>query len=399
MIDASFFAANRQRLLAQLPDDAIVCMTAYTGMQLSGDAVAPFQQEASFWYLTGMNEPDWQVIMTPNKTWLVEPYVSDIHRVFDGGISGGEAIAQSGADEVISKESAKKLLVQLAKQHNAVYALGRDPYEKYYSFSLNPAPGRLWTRLTRLFAEVHDVRPYATRLRAIKQPEEVAAIREAISVTVDAFRGAKHKLGMLTSEYELEAIFTGAFRMCNAKHAYEPIVAVGANACTLHYAMNEAPLRQDELVLLDIGARVGCYAADITRTYSVGGHATERQRQVHGAVKLAHEAIVALIKPGLSFATYQDQSDEIMKNALLSLDLLENEADYRRYFPHAISHGLGIDVHDSLGGYKELQPGMVLTVEPGIYIPEEKLGVRLEDDILVTDTGAENLSETLALDL
>jgi Xaa-Pro aminopeptidase len=152
------------------------------------------------------------------------------------------------------------------------------------------------------------------------------------------------------------------------------------------------------LVLLDIGARCAGYPADITRTYAVG-EPTERQRAVHNAVRDAHTQIISLVRPELSFAQYQDEVDVIMKDALHQLDLLHTEADYRRYFPHAIGHGLGIDVHDSLGGFEVLRPGMVMTVEPGIYIPEEDIGVRLEDDILITDSGCTNLSEALSLEL
>jgi Xaa-Pro aminopeptidase len=136
------------------------------------------------------------------------------------------------------------------------------------------------------------------------------------------------------------------------------------------------------------------YAADITRTYAVGTP-TDRQRAVHAAVETAHKAILALLKPGLSFAAYLSEVDQIMKQSLDSIGLLKTDSDYHRYFPHAISHGLGLDVHESLGGHEALKPGMILTVEPGIYIPEEKIGVRIEDDILITEDGHRNLSGAL----
>lgn len=177
-------------------------------------------------------------------------------------------------------------------------------------------------------------------------------------------------------------------------YAYEPIVAAGANALTLHYTRNNNPLPKNGLLLIDAAARVGGYCADITRTYAIGTP-TAREVAVHAAVEKAHFAIINLIKPGLALSEYQDKSDEIMKEALRSLGLLKKPEDYRKYFPHAISHGLGIDVHESFGGYTEFMPGMVLTVEPGIYIPEEGIGVRIEDDILVTETGNENLSGDL----
>ena len=169
---------------------------------------------------------------------------------------------------------------------------------------------------------------------------------------------------------------------------------------TLHYTKNSDKLAKNRLVLIDIGARVNGYCADITRTYGI--RPTKRQRAVHAAVEAAHHRIIELIQPNLAIAEYMHAVDEIMKDALCELNLLEARSDdttYRRYFPHSVSHGLGVDVHDSLGKPQFLQPGMVLTVEPGIYIAEEGIGVRIEDDILVTETGHLNLTAGLSTSL
>lgn len=395
-MDNDFFSTNREKLLQQCKGPVV--LTAFTPLQQSVDGAAPFLQEANFWYLTGIVEPDWQVIIAPEKAWLVAPTVSKVHKLFEGGISLEEAVEISGIDEVIDQKEARKVLAVLAESHQSVYGLGSDSYQKYYSFSANPAPAKLWRRLGRQFSEVRDVRPFLARLRAIKSPEEIAVIREAVNLTVDVFSEMKTQLPECRYEYEVEAGFTYAFRRQNAKHAYDPIVASGVNACTMHYMANTASLKQGELLLIDIGARRGAYAADITRTYAIG-RPTERQRQVHHALAVAQREIIGLLRPGLGLRSYIEQSDEIMKDALGSLGLLQSEKDYRKYFPHAISHGLGVDVHDSLGGHKEFLPGMVLTVEPGIYVPEEGMGLRLEDNVLITDNGNENLSAALALEL
>ena len=181
-------------------------------------------------------------------------------------------------------------------------------------------------------------------------------------------------------------------------HAYDPIVAGGSNAITLHYSKNAEKIAKRELVLIDAGASYGGYAADITRTYS-RGVATKRQQRVHAAVETAHHKIIALIQPMLSIHEYQDKVDKIMKAALDSIDLPSDDQSLHTYFPHAVSHGLGIDVHDSLGAPRYFETGMVLTVEPGIYIPQEGIGVRIEDDILVTEAGSENLSARLSTGL
>ena len=396
-MNAEFFASNRARLSTQC--DGAIILTAYVAVQMTGDVAAPFRQEANFWYLTGIKEPGWQVIITPDKSWLVAPTISDAHRVFDGGLSPDEAQRISGVDAVIDQSEVKELLATLATKYDTVYGLDRHPHDKYYGFERNPAPDTLWRQLKRQFKDVRDVRGDIVRLRAIKQQVELDAMTKAINLTVEAFRNVKEQLATYEYEYQIEADFTHIFRRVNARHAYEPIVASGVNACTLHYDKNEAGLKDSDLVLLDIGAQVEGYPADITRTYSVGGRPSTRQHAVHAAVRDAHTKIVELLQPGVSFEQYQKNVDEIMKSALRSLDLLRTTADYRRYFPHAISHGLGIDVHDSLGGFETFHPGMVLTVEPGIYIPEEGIGVRLEDDIIITESGYVNTSDALSLEL
>jgi len=193
---------------------------------------------------------------------------------------------------------------------------------------------------------------------------------------------------------------TKLFRSHNATHAYEPIVASGAHAVTLHYVANSGKLSAKDLLLLDIGARVNGYCADITRTYSL--NPSKRQVDIHTAVVRAHTRIIKLLGPNLAVHDYINDVDEIMKDALIEVGLLNDRSDtdtYRRYFPHAVSHGLGIDVHDSLGAPTYFRPGMVVTVEPGIYIPEEGIGVRIEDDILITTKAAQNLSRRLSTDL
>ena len=255
--------------------------------------------------------------------------------------------------------------------------------------------------MSRIFTSVVKSTEQLARLRAIKQPEEIAAIKKAINLTVKAFEGSKAALDKSSYEYELEAIFGFEFRKKGYTHAYLPIVASGKNACTLHYGKNSAKLKTNDLVLIDIGARADGYAADITRTLAKG-RPTKRQVQIHHAVESAHRDIIKLLSPGLEVAVYAKEVDQRMKTALMEVGLLKAHSDevtYRKYFPHAISHGLGIDVHDSLGAPKYFEENMVLTVEPGIYIPEENIGVRIEDDILITSNGRQNMSGKLSTGL
>jgi Xaa-Pro aminopeptidase len=398
-----FFASNRDQLTTKLKG-GIVVLTAYAGMQRSNDTSFGFEQEANFWWLSGIEQPDWWLIIdgTRRKSWLVAPTLSQSHEIFDGSLPPDEAKKISGVDEIITRDDAKSLLRDLAKKHSVVHTLGEQPYAEYLDFSLNPAGRKLHEMLERTFNAVQDCRKDLSKLRAIKQPEEITRMKKVIGLTVAAFEEVKSSLENVSYEYEVEAEFSYLFRRSGAKgHSYDPIVAAGKNACTLHYVANNAKLKKRELLLLDIGARQGGYAADITRTYALG-EPTKRQREVHAAVQAAQAEIIRLLRPDLSVEQYQRDVDRVMTDALMSLGLMksaDDEASFRKYFPHAVSHGLGVDVHESLGAPRVFQPGMLLTVEPGIYIPEEGIGVRIEDDILVTEKGRTNLSSRLSTDL
>ncbi len=398
MISAELYKKRREILNTNLGGEPAI-FTAFSAMQQTNDSSAPFVQESSFFWLTGLTEPDWKLVVCDGESWLVAPDKTDIQRIFDGGISAEEAGNISGIETTLSAGEYKELLIRLAGQHPAVHTIFKHPHSKYYDFVLNPALKKLRKQLEGIFEEVKDCRQTLSKLKAVKSSEEIEFIQQAIDISIDGFKKVKDSLSLSRHEYEIEAQLSHSFRSAGADgHAYQPIVGMGKNACTLHYIANNDPLPKDGMVLIDAGARVTGYAADITRTYALGDP-SQREKDVHAEVERAHEAIIQIIKPGLSFKEYQDQVDTIMKRALTHLNLLNKPEDYHTYFPHAISHGLGIDVHDSLGGYDSLQPGMVLTVEPGIYIPEEGIGVRIEDDILVTEVGNRNLSAALPTSL
>lgn len=397
-----FFSGNRERLGRALGGGLVVA-TAFAALQRGNDAAFGFEQEANFWYLTGIEHPDWWVIIdtATGKTTLVRPAVSDVHELFDGSLSANDALAISGADAVIERDDATSLLRTAARTRGLVYTPGNIPGSREsLGFIANPAQRELRALLRRIFTTVRDCRPELARLRAIKQPEEITWIRGAVDLTARTFAEVRGTFGTTGygSEYELEADFTRSFRRAGAAgHAYDPIVAAGGNACTLHYHANSSALVPHAGVLIDIGARLNGYAADITRTYDPDP--SRRLTEVHTAVEQAHRDIIGLLRPGLEVREYMAGVEGIMSDALDRLGLLETSEDYARYFPHAISHGLGIDVHDALGAPTAFAPGMVLTVEPGVYIPEESIGVRIEDDLLITETGSENLSAGLSTGL
>lgn len=397
---AEFFTENRKKLGTELKGGLIV-LTAFNKMQRTPDDAYAFEQEANFWYLTGIQEADWHMIFdgTRGKSWLVRPD-TDPHLVtFNGQLSDKQAMAVSGIQEVISKDDMLTLLRQLKRSHDLVHTLIQPKEIKRYGFVANPAQAKMTELLDRNFQKVLDCRRELVRMRAIKQPAEITEIKKSIAVTKKAFDRIQSNLSSYKYEYEIEADITHTFNQSAARHGYDPIVANGKNACTLHYGKNEAKLQKGKPLLIDVGAKIGSYSADITRTYSIGAP-TKRLVEVYGVVKTAQENIISSLRPTLSLKDLQHIVEKEMSTAIQKLGLAGDDplTKLPRYFPHAIGHGLGVDIHESLG-YDSLQEGMVLTIEPGIYIPDEGIGVRIEDDILITKKCYTNLSARISKDL
>lgn len=398
MTDA-IFQQRRQRLFDIIGDTMLV-LPGHTEMQESADAVYPFHQETTFLWATGLTVPDAVLILNgqKNTATLLIRQIETITAVFDGEWSDAEMTAISGIDSITRVSSLEEAVRKQVKAAATVAMIQPEPVHPAHTFARNPLPQSLYETVVSV-TEVTSVRQPVMALRGRKDVAEIALMRTAADMTIEGFRRVKALLPTLTQEYEIEATLSHAFRFAGAVgHAYSPIVAGGANALILHYRANSAPLPKNGLVLIDAAANYAGYCADVTRTYATGTP-TARQKAVHAAVENAHHQIIALLSPGKSVKAYHEEVDSMMIEALKSLGLYKKPEDYRKYFPHAISHGLGLDPHDPLGGPETFQPGMVLTVEPGIYIPEEGIGVRIEDDILITDTGFENLTGALSTSL
>lgn len=390
-----FFKHNRHALLERLGSGALVVMTAHGDMQQAHDMEAPFLQESHFWYLTGINKPNWWLIIDgSDKTYAVAPELDDIDRAFNGELSMDDVKNASGVDRVISRIEAEDILKSLARKHSLVYTVDHADYiRKYLKLHLNPALKDMKSLLERTFSTVEDCSKDLWTLRTLKQPEEIEAMRRAARITCEAFEVMKKEMASYTYEYEAEARLTYEIRRRGADgHAYAPIAASGGNACTLHYVSNNSQIQKRQFLLFDVGARFDNYAADISRTYAIG-QVSKRAQAVHLAVQKAQLDMIEAMQPGVALKEFREQSENFMKQALTSLKL-DPEKLYS-YMPHAVSHGLGIDPHDMTVGYEALQPGMVLTAELGMYLPEEGIGVRIEDDVLITVKGHENFSGTL----
>ncbi len=402
-LDSSYFTHNREKVMKKLQGGLLV-VAGYTGIQLTNDMECKFVQEGNFWYLTGVEFPDWWLIIDAgrSKSWLVEPDIDEAHRLFTESLDQTTAKTTSGIDEILTRDKAMTMLRTAAKSHQLVYTVGLPPYSERFGFTLNPAPHDMRQMLERMFTRVEDFRLELARIRAIKQPKEIAMMQTAIDLTVKSLSDIKRNISSYKYEYQIEADLGHSFRYDGGQgHAFDPIIASGKNATVAHYFSNNSALKKGTLVMLDVGAKVGGYSADITRTYAYG-KPTKRMEAVHVAVQEAQQAIIEILQPGLAVEEYQHQVDRIIKEKMLGLNVVESMDDtagYRRHMAHAISHGLGVDVHDALGRSRAFEPGMVVTVEPGIYLGDEGIGVRIEDDILITETGHKNLSAKLPTDL
>lgn len=398
---SEFFAGNRQRLRELFMGTAPIVISANGLLQKASDEAYPFHQDRSFWYLTGIDEPDAVLVMDKAKEYIILPQQGDVKNWFDGAIDLDLVRRISGIEVILDeKEGWKQLEARLHRVHHVATLAANPKYMDAIGLYANPARAEVIRRMQEVNPklELLDLRPHITRMRMVKQPVELAAIQEAIDITLAAIKESvrRSKLDTYEYEYELEAEFARGIRRRGATgHAFEPIVAGGPRACILHNTRNMSPLKSGELIVMDVGAEYSHYAADITRTL-VKGKATKRQRDVVEAVNTVLEFGINQLKPGASYTFYEQQLRQFMGEKLRKLGLIKSisEESIRQYYPHA-PHFLGLDVHDA-GDYQlPLESNMVVTIEPGIYIPKEGIGVRIEEDVLITENGAKVLSAGL----
>jgi Xaa-Pro aminopeptidase len=397
-----FFAGNRKKLRQLFADTAPIVMAANGLLQSAGDATFPFRQDANFWYLTGIDEPDIVLVFDDNGEYLIVPDRDAVRTTFDGEINRDILSQRSGILEILDEKSGWNRLNTQIKKAKRVATIAVPPsYVEAAGIYTNPARAHLVQKIKDFNSEPEllDIGEHLARMRCIKQPEELIAIRQAIDITTDTLKEilVLPKRRKYSAEYEIEAELTRGFRWRGARgHAFAPIVASGRRACTLHYDSNSGKLAGNELIVLDVGAEVEYYAADVTRTIALQPP-TKRQVAVHAAVLEVQACAFSLLKPGVILREYEEKIEYFMGEKLRELGLIKSATSesVRHYYPHATSHFLGLNAHDVGDRSQPLAEGMVLTVEPGIYIPKESLGIRIEDDVLVTKNGVEVLDNRL----
>jgi Xaa-Pro aminopeptidase len=406
LFTAEFFAGNRERLRQLFTGTAPIVVTANGLLQRGSDEAFPFHQDRSFWYLTGVEEPDVVLVMDKGKEYLIVPEREIVREAFDGAVDVDEMKRHSGIADIRGGRDGWHALESRLKKVKHVATMAANPrYSETWGMYTNPARAELNRKIKTANENIEllDLRQHLARMRMIKQPVEIKAIQQAIDITIDSMREVMQpkRRASYAYEYEVEADLTRGFRKRGASgHAFTPIVASGKRACTLHNVINNGALASDELLTLDVGADFAHYSADITRTIALGV-TSRRQEAVHKAVEEAVDFAGSILKPGVLLHDYEKQMEQFVGEKLRELSVIKTitHENVRKFFPHATSHFLGLDTHDAGDYDRPLEADTVMTIEPGIYIPKEGIGVRIEEDVLITQEGIKNLTGRLSRQL
>lgn len=412
-LKADLFARHRTRFTASLKPNSVAFFNSSDIYPTSADGSFPFKQATDILWLSGIDQEESILLLFPDAhkpeqremLFLVE--TNDLIARWEGAkLSKDEARALSGIQSIHWLSDFERILRDVMAHAHHVYLLGHEHIRR--NNPVETREDRFGADLRRRFPnhEYERSAPALMALRAVKDPEEVAIMQVAADITAAGYDRVLRFLKPGVWEYELEAEFLHEFvRLRSHGFAYTPIIGSGANACVLHYITNDAQVHDGDVVLFDVGAVYGNYACDVTRCFPSNGRFTPRQRQVYEAVLRVEKAAINLLKPGVRLPDYHVQVGELMTEELIGLGLITREdvaqqdpswPAYKKYFMHGTSHYLGLDVHDyGLWDGSEIQEGMVFTVEPGIYIPEEGLGIRIEDDIVVTKGEPINLTKAI----
>lgn len=412
---AELFIENRRRLAAALPPGALVILHANDIMPTNADGTLGFAQNSDLYYLSGIDQEETVLILFPDapdpkqREILFVRETSELIAIWEGDkLTQTQARERSGIQKIVWTSEFEILFRQLMCQASIVFLNGNE--HPRASIAVETRELRFARRCQHEYPlhRYERLSPVLYPLRGIKSPHEIALLREACRITRDGFMRLLKFVRPGVHEHEVEAELAHEFiRQRSGGFAYTPIIASGANACVLHYVTNHCRCEDGQVLLLDVAAKYANYNADLTRSIPVNGRYTDRQRDVYNAVLRVFRSCCDMLKPGVIIREYQEKVGELMNDELIRLGLIDPKAVadqdpekplYKKYFMHGTSHHLGIDVHDVPPAWQPIQAGMVFTVEPGIYIREEGLGIRLENDILIGETGNTDLMADIPIE-
>lgn len=395
------YSEHRSALMNKIDNNSILILFAGNAPKKTGDEVYQFTPDRNFYYLTGISEENHIVVLSKFNNEISEKlFLKEIDLAKE--MWNGKTLRDFEAKEISGIEDTVYMnefygylnrLIKGAEEINLYLDLDRQNYceedsngNKFAEVFKGKYPQVI----------IKNVSSNITPLRMIKSKSEIAEMQRAIDITIDGVESLmkNSKAGM--KEYELEAYFDFVCKTNGAKDfAFRTIAAAGKNATTLHYVENNSEIKNDDLILFDLGAQWNFYNADITRTFPVGGKFTDRQKQVYEAVLRVNKAVIEKIKPGVVYKELNAWATDLIAEECIKLGIIKEKKDVSKYYWHSIGHNLGLDTHDvePQGRNFVFEEGMVFTVEPGIYISEESIGIRIEDDVLVTADGCEVLTK------
>lgn len=414
MITEREYKKRRDLLVKKLSNNSVAVILSAQGMTRSNDTDYPYRQDSNFYYLSGFKEDNAALVFV--KTKEVKKTILFVQKK-------DRTLELWSGERVGVKEAKKRFLVDEVYSIDDFYIylkeFLRDKKNIYFQSNSKKRAIKKISKLTKALKTKHDIVPLIHQMRLIKSPAEIEMIKESIAITAKAHHRAMKMDKKGKYEYQLQAEIEHEFKI-NAAYsdAYTSIVACGNSANTLHYIKNDQPLVSGELILIDAGCEHNYYASDITRTIPVNGKFTETQKELYNLVLNTQFRVIKMIKPQVKRSHLQEVAQKLLTKGMIELGILKGEykklikkQKYKKYYPHGIGHWMGIDVHDP-APYKDdkhqeipLQKGMVLTIEPGIYIDKDDksvpkkyrgIGIRIEDNILVTKDGYKNLSQSIA---
>ncbi|HNY54395.1 MAG TPA: aminopeptidase P family protein [Chitinophagales bacterium] len=415
-INSQLFIDNRKKFIAELPPNSMAILFASDEMPRSADQAFVFRQNPDLFWLSGIDQEKTILVIYPDcpnplyREALFLRKTNEVIAVWEGHkYTMAEAREASGMQQIFWEESFEPALKSLMTYCDRVFI---NLNENDRSENQVPYKDIRFANELKYNYPAHEIKrlgPIMSKLRSIKHPVEIELMQRACNITRDAFKRVLKFVKPGVMEYEVEAEIIHEFiRQRGNGHAYTPIIASGYSACVLHYIENNRVCMDGDLLLMDFGAEYANYAADLTRTIPVNGRFSQRQKDVYNAVLRVMKQAKTMLKPGAILADYNKEVGNIMEAELIGLGLLDkNEVAkqdkenplYKKYFMHGTSHFLGIDVHDIGNRYAPMQVGNVFTCEPGIYIPEEKLGIRIENDILITENGVVDLMADIPVEV
>ncbi len=410
-----FFQQNRENFCQQLKPNALAVFHSNDKMPKSADQEFQLWQNSDLYYLTGIDQEESILVLYPQhpqpemRALLFLRKTSPEIAVWEGAkLTKPQATKLTGISSVYWLEDFDKIFPALMNRASACY-VNLNEHDRFSS-EVPYKDLRFARDIQHRYPaqELERANPIMKDLRAVKQDEEIAYMQLAADITKSAFERVLNFVKPGVKEYEIEAEITHEFIRNGAQgHSYDPIVASGGNACVLHYITNDDVCRDGDTILFDFGASYAHYAADMSRVIPVNGRFTQRQRAVYDSVQQVFRQAKEYLVPGAKIRDIQEAVTDLIGEELIKLEVLSGEdqlnkeddkkAAIKKYFPHGVSHHLGLDVHDVPDRERPLEPGMVLTCEPGIYLPDEGIGVRLENDVMVTNNGPYDLMEHIPM--